>query len=127
MEIIALAAVSALCAALIVVLLRVRNLLVIVEQDIKAVSAKAIPVLENLESITAKVKLITDAVSEQIDSIRDSFASIQEVTESLVLFERRIQETIETPVMNTVDAIASVFKGIQNLIERLPFLSRLRA
>ncbi|HTK81569.1 MAG TPA: hypothetical protein VL633_04705 [Bacteroidota bacterium] len=127
MEIIALAAVSTLCVALVVVLIRVKNLLGIVEHDLKAVSAKAIPVLENLESITGNVKLVTDAVSEQVDSIRDSFASLKEVTESLVSFERRIQETIETPVMDTVDTIASVFRGIQNLIERLPFLSRLRA
>lgn len=127
MEIVALAAVSALCVSLVVVLIRVRNLLGIVEQDLKAVSAKAIPVLENLESITGKVKLVTDAVSEQVDSIKDSFASLKEVTESLVSFERRIQESIETPVMDTVDTIASVFRGIQNLIERLPFLSRLRA
>src|SRR5262249_21189619 len=116
MEIIALAAVSTLCVALVVVLIRVRNLLGIVEQDLKAVSAKAIPILENLESITGKVKLITDAVSDQIDSIKDSFASLKEITESLVSFERRIQETIETPVMDTVDTIASVFRGIQNLI-----------
>lgn len=127
MEIIALAAVSALCVALIVVLIRVRTLLGSVEHDLKMVSAKAIPVLENLESITDKVKLVTDAVSEQVDSIKDSFASLKEITESLVSFERRIQETIETPVMDTVDTIASVFRGIQNLIERLPFLSRLRA
>jgi len=127
MEIIALAAVSTLCVALVVVLIRVKNLLGIVEHDLKAVSAKAIPVLENLESITGNVKLVTDAVSEQVDSIRDSFASLKEVTESLVSFERRIQETIETPVMDTVDTIASLFRGIQNLIERLPFLSRLRA
>jgi uncharacterized protein YoxC len=123
----ALIAVSTLCVYLITVLVRIRSILEIVEHDIKEISARAIPVLENLEAITDKVKLITETISEQVESVKYSIGSLREVAESIVAFERRVQERIEEPVMDTIDTFASIFKGIQSLIERLPFVSRLRA
>ena len=125
--IVALIAVSTLCVYLIAVLVRIRSILEIVEHDIKEISARAIPVLENLEAITDKVKLITETISEQVDSVKHSIGSLREIAENIVAFERRVQERIEEPVMDTIDTFASIFKGIQGSIERLPFVSRLRA
>jgi uncharacterized protein YoxC len=125
--IVALIAVSTLCVYLIMVLVRIRSILEIVEHDIKEISARAIPVLENLEAITDKVKLITETISEQVESVKHSIGSLKEIVESIVTFERRVQERIEEPVMDTIDTFASIFKGIQSFIERLPFVSRLRA
>jgi uncharacterized protein YoxC len=127
MQIVALAAVSALCIYLIVVLVRVKSLLQRIEVDVKEISARALPVLDNLEVITDKVKLIAEGISEQVESVRYSIGSVKEIADNIVSFERKVQERIEEPIMDTIAAFASIFKGIQNLIERLPFLSRLRA
>lgn len=120
-EIIALAALTVLCVYLITVLVRVRSILTVVETDIREISARAIPVLENLETITDKVRNVTDSIDEQIDMVKQSISSIKDVAENIVDFERRVQSRIETPVMETVGTFVAVFKGIQ------AFLSRLRA
>ena len=127
MQIVALATVSALCIYLIAVFVRVKSLMDIIETDIKEISARAIPVLENLEVITNNVKIITETISEQVDSVKYSIGSLREITDSIVAFERRVQERIEEPVMDTIATFTSIFKGVQSLIERLPFVSRLRA
>ena len=125
--IVTLVTVSALCIYLITVLVRVRSILDVIEHDIKEISSRAIPVLENLEIITDKVKIITETIGEQVDSVKHSISSLREITESIVTFERRVQERIEEPVTDTIATFASIFKGIQSFIERLPFVSRLRA
>ena len=127
MEIVALAAVSVLSVYLIAVLVRVRSLLIVIEGDIKEISAKAIPVLENLEFITEKVKIITETIGEQVDSVKYSIGSLREVTESIAAFEQRVQERLEVPVMDAISTFASIFRGVQGILERLPFVSRLRA
>jgi uncharacterized protein YoxC len=126
MQIIALAAVTALCVYLIAVLVRVRRLLETIEHDFKELSTKAIPVLENLEEITDKIKSITETIGEQVDTVKHSIGSLRDITDSIAAFEQRVQEHIEEPVINTIDTIASILKGFQNLISRLPFISRLR-
>src|SRR5947207_15120494 len=95
MQIIALAAVTALCVYLINVLVRVRSLLETIEHDFREMSTKAIPVLENLESITDKIKSITESIGEQVDSVKDSISSLKDVADSIASFERRVQEHIE--------------------------------
>ncbi len=127
MQIVALTAVSALCIYLITVLVRVRSILEVIEKDVKEIGTRAIPILENLEVITEKVKMITETIGEQVDNVKQSIISLREITDSIVTFERQVQERIETPVMDAIDTFASIFRGIQSFIERLPFVSRLRA
>ena len=119
MEIIALACVSVLSIYLITVLARARSLLSAVEKDLKELSAKAIPVFENLEIITEKVKNVTESIDEQVDMVRHSISSIRDVADDIVDFERRIQARIEEPVMETVSILAAVFKGVRTFIDRL--------
>ena len=70
MQIVALSAVTALCLYLITVLIRVRNILDTVQRDVKAISIRVIPVLDNLEIITDKVKIITEAIGDQVESMK---------------------------------------------------------
>src|SRR5512143_843058 len=95
--IIALAAIAALCIYAITVLARIRNVLIVVEHDIKELSARAIPVMENLEAITEKVKNVTDSIDEQVDIVKTAVNSIRGIADNVVDFERRIQDRIEQP------------------------------
>jgi uncharacterized protein YoxC len=119
MGIIALTAVSVLCVYLITLIVRVRSILTIVEQDIRELSARAIPVLENLEVITDKVKSVTESIDEQVDIVKQSLGSIKEVAENILSFERRIQERIEEPMLETVGTVAAVIKGVRTFVARL--------
>ncbi len=119
MEIIAYAAATALCLYLIVILGRVRDILIIMEKDLREISAKAIPVMENLEVITDRVKTVTESVDEQVDIVRGAIDSLKEIAENIVAFERRVQEKIEEPVMDTVSTFAAIFKGVRTFVGRL--------
>ena len=119
MEIIALGCLAALSIYLISVLVRLRSILTEVEKDIKELSVHAIPVFENLEAITEKIKNVTESINDQVDMVRHSISSIKEIADNIVNFERRIQESIEEPVLETVSVFASFFKGIRTFIDRM--------
>lgn len=119
MLIVALACLSALCIYMILVLVRVRSLLTNVERDVKELSSKAIPVFENLEVITEKVKNVTETIDEQVQAVKDSINAVKEVADSIVSFERRVQERIEEPVLDTVSVFVSIVKGVRTFFDRL--------
>ena len=127
MEIVALAAASTLCVYLIIVLARVKSVLEFIDQDLRKISEKAAPILENLAVITARVKDVAETISDQVDAVKLSIASLKEVADNIVAFERRVQEILEEPVTHTVESIAALFRMVQGFIDRLPFSSRLRA
>jgi uncharacterized protein YoxC len=119
MQIIALAAVSILCIYLITVLVRVRNILTVIERDVKELSAKAIPVMENLEVITDKVKSVTESIDEQVDVVKSAITSLKGIADNVVDFERRVQDRIEEPVLDTVGTFAAIFKGVRTFVTRM--------
>ncbi|HUN64584.1 MAG TPA: DUF948 domain-containing protein [Bacteroidota bacterium] len=118
-EIVALAALSVVCIYLISVLVRVRGILAIVEEDLRELSAKAIPVLENLETITEKIKNVTENIDEQVESVKESIQAVKRIADNIVDFERKVQDRIEEPVMETVGTIAAVIKGVRTFVARL--------
>jgi len=118
-EIIALAALSVLCVYLITVIVRIRSILTVVEQDVRELASKALPVFENLEAITDKVKSITENIDEQVEVVRHSINSIREVADNIVDFERRVQGRLEEPFMETIGTVAAIFKGVRTFMARL--------
>ena len=76
-QIIALLCLSALCIYMIVVLLRLRDVVTNLEKDVKEITTRAIPVLDNMEYITTRVKSITDNIDDQVAAVRESIGSIK--------------------------------------------------
>ena len=118
-QVLALLCLSALCIYLIAVLLRVRTVLNGIEKDFKEMTTRAVPVLENMEFITARVKSITESVDDQVMITRESISSIKEVADNIVALERRVQERIEGPILDTVGFVAAVLKGVRTFVERV--------
>ena len=110
---------SAACIYLIVVLVRVRDILTGVEKDLKDITARALPVLENMEYITARVKSITDNIDDQVMMVRESIGSVREVADNIVALERKVQDRIEGPILDTVAFVAAVFKGLRTFVDRV--------
>ena len=119
MQIVALTCLSVLCVFLISLLSRLRTFLAGVEKDLKEISSKAIPVFENLEIITEKIKSVTENIDEQVVMVKHSITSMKEIADNILNFERRIQERIEEPVMDTVTMFVAAFKGVRAFVDRL--------
>jgi uncharacterized protein YoxC len=117
-QILALLCLSAMCLYLIAVLVRVRNILINMESDLKEMATRALPVLDNLEFITARVKTITESIDDQVAVVRDSLSSIKRVADNVVDLERRIQDRMEGPILETVGFVAALFKGFRTFFER---------
>jgi uncharacterized protein YoxC len=118
-QILALVAVTAVCVFLIVVLIRVKEMLTNIERDIKAVTERTMPVLENIDYISSRVKSITDNVDDQVMMVRESIGSIRDIADNVVALERRVQERLEGPILDTVGFVAALFKGVRTFTERL--------
>ncbi|HSQ74083.1 MAG TPA: DUF948 domain-containing protein [Bacteroidota bacterium] len=118
-QIVALLCLSALCIYMIIVLRRARDIMTNVEKDVKEIAARTVPVLENLEYITSRVKGITDSIDDQVTAVRESIASIKMIADNVVDLERRVQYRIEGPLLETVGFVAAVFKGVRKFLDRV--------
>ena len=118
-QIVALACFSVLSVMLIVILLRVKSLIVELQDDLREIRTRSVPVLDNLEAITSKVRTISENIDEQVEGVRDSIASIRSVADDIVLLERRVQERVEGPVLDTVAYLVAIIKGLRTFIERV--------
>ncbi len=118
-QIVALVAVAAVCVFLIVVLVRVKEVLTNIERDIKGVTERTMPVLENIDYISARLKSITDNIDDQVLMVRESVGSIREIADNVVALERKVQAQIEGPILDTVAFIAAIVKGFRTFTQRL--------
>ncbi|MBI4536265.1 MAG: hypothetical protein HY708_08295 [Ignavibacteriae bacterium] len=118
-QLLALLCVSALCIFLMFVLVRVKEILNTVESDLKEVTTRAVPVLENMEYISSRVKNITDNIDDQVMMVHESIGSVRQVVDSIVELERKVQARIEGPLLDGVAFIAALFKGVRTFVERV--------
>jgi len=118
-EIILFLCLSALCIYLIVVLTRVRDILNGMEKDFKEVTSRAVPILENMEYITTRVKSITENIDDQVMIVRESISSVRQIADNIVAMERKVQDRVEGPILDSVAFVASVFNGVRAFFERL--------
>jgi uncharacterized protein YoxC len=118
-QVVALLCLSALSIYVIVVLLRVRDILNNVEKDFKEMTTRAIPILDNLEFITARVKGITENIDDQVASVRESIGTIRQMAINVVELERKVQERIEGPILEGVAVAAAIVKGVRTFLERV--------
>lgn len=119
MQIVALACLSVLSIYMITVLVRLRATLTQVEQDLHQLTSKAIPVFENLDVITTKVKDIAEGIDSEMELVKQSIRTVRGIADSVVEFERRVQRQLEEPVMQTVSIITGVLRGFRTFVERL--------
>ena len=118
-QVVALLCLSALSVYVIVVLLRVRDILTNVEKDFKEMTTRAIPILENLEFITSRVKGITENLDDQVVSVKESLGTIRQMAMNVVELERRVQERVEGPVLEGVAVAAAIVKGVRTFLDRV--------
>lgn len=111
-ELIALISASALCVYVIVVLVRVREILAILQKDLSEIGAKAKPVLENMLVVTDKLKSISTKVDDQVGLVKGSLESVKQAADNIVAFEQRVQDSLEEPLMRLTSVVGGFLARI---------------
>jgi uncharacterized protein YoxC len=118
-QILLVVSLTVLAVYLLVVLTKVKSMLGQIESDVKEVSIRLIPVLENMEVITSKLRAITANVDDQMSIVKSSVQSLKQIADNVLEFERQIQEQVEAPVLEVAGILGSVVRGVAAFINRL--------
>jgi uncharacterized protein YoxC len=107
---------SAVCIYLIVVLVRFKVFLQVLQIELIDLNKNLKPILENLNAVTDKLRLIVTKVEDQVDIIHGVFLAFRRVTENITRLEEHFQQRLEEPLMrvgalfgNIINRIASLF------------------
>jgi uncharacterized protein YoxC len=119
-QLIALLSVAALCLYLIATLVRLKGVIIKLQQDVSDISSNAKPVFSNLVTVTEKLKSITTKIDDQVGLVKGSLESLKQAADNVVLFEEHIQRQLEEPIVR----ISSVFSGLVSWLTS--FLDRFR-
>ena len=121
--ILALSSASALCIYLIVVLVRFNALLQVLQRELVDLNKNLKPILENLNAITDKLRLIAIKVDEQVNMVQGVFIAFKRITENVARFEERFQYLLEEPLMrvsalfgNVINRVVSMFGRSQDIL-----------
>lgn len=118
-QVIILLSLSALAIYFIIVLSKLRELLGTLDTNIKQVTAKALPTLDNLEVITTKLRTIVENFDDQLMVLKDSVDTIKSVADNVAAFERRVQDAIESPIMDVMNTIGGIIRGFTGFLTRI--------
>ncbi len=107
---------SALCIYLIVVLVRFNAFLKILQIELIDLNKNLKPILENLNTVTDKLRLVATKVEDQVDMIHGVFLAFRRITDNITRLEERFQMRLEEPLMrvgamfgNVINRVASLF------------------
>jgi uncharacterized protein YoxC len=93
-----------------------------IETDVNAISEKAKPVLENLESLTGRINNISSTFDEHVVIVKDAAGLVKETFDDLERIKNKVLSTIEVPIDEFVSTKNAIIKGFrvfwQTLLDR---------
>ena len=117
-EILALSSASALCIYLIVVLIRFNALLQVLQREFIELNKNLKPILENVNAITDKLRLIAIKVDEQVNMVQGVFVAFKRITDNVTRFEERFQQLLEEPLMRVSALFGNVISRVVSMFGR---------
>ena len=118
-QIIVLVLLSCVAIYAVIVLMRLRDLLVTLDSNVKQVATRTLPTLENLEAITGKIRVIVENFDEQIAMLKSSVETLKGAADNIAAFERRVQDAIESPIMEVMNTIGGIIRGFTAFLGRV--------
>jgi uncharacterized protein YoxC len=116
--ILALVSASALCMYLIVVLTRFNAFLQILQRELVDLNKNLKPILENLNAVTDKLRLIASKVDEQVNMVQGVFVAFKRITDNITRFEERFQQMLEEPLMRVSALFGNVINRVISMLGR---------
>jgi uncharacterized protein YoxC len=114
-EVLALVCASALCVYLIVVLVRFNKVLLVLQTELTELGRGLKPILENLNTITEKMREIAAKVDDQVNIVHGVFLAFKRISDSITLLEERFQARLQEPLMR----VGTIFGGLINRVASL--------
>jgi uncharacterized protein YoxC len=109
---------SAVCIYLIVVLVRFKEFLQVLQIELIDLNKNLKPILENLNVVTDKLRLITTKVEDQVDIIHGVFLAFRRVTDNITRLEERFQLRLEEPLMRVGAMFGNIINRVTSLFMR---------
>ena len=117
-KILALLSASALCIYTIIVLVRVNELLRVLQNEIIELNKSLKPVLENINVIAERLRSIATKVDDQVTILHGLFSSFQRVADNVLHFEERIQHIMEEPFMRVNSVLGNIVGKVTSFFTR---------
>jgi uncharacterized protein YoxC len=117
-KILALLSAAALCIYTIIVLIRVNELLRVLQNEIIELNKFLKPVLENINVIAERLRSIATKVDDQVTILHGLFSSFQRVAENVLHFEERIQNIMEEPFMRVNSLLGNIVGKVTSFFTR---------
>lgn len=117
-QIVLLVSLSALTLYAIAVLARFKKILENIERDLKEITSRTLPVLSNFEIISSRLRTILESVDDQVSIVKSSVEKIKGVADAVAEFQQRVQEQIESPIIEIASTIGSIVSGVTAFIHR---------
>jgi uncharacterized protein YoxC len=118
LKLVLLCSASALCIYLIIVLVRFKAFLQILQIELIDLNKNLKPILENLNAVTDKLRLITTKVEDQVDIIHGVFLAFRRITENITRLEEHFQQRLEEPLMRVGALFGNIINRVVSLFMR---------
>ena len=86
-------------------------------KDLSDIKPKISDSIDKINSLTENVNKIAIKVNDNIDVLGTVVEKVKDTAESVIAFEKKIQSTIEPPVMETLNTVTAVSAGVKTFID----------
>jgi hypothetical protein len=100
------------------VLVRFKEFLQVLQIELIDLNKNLKPILENLNVVTDKLRLITTKVEDQVDIIHGVFLAFRRVTDNITRLEERFQLRLEEPLMRVGAMFGNIINRVTSLFMR---------
>jgi uncharacterized protein YoxC len=117
-KILLLLSASALCIYLIVVLVRFKSLMQVLQSELVDLNRNLKPILENLNTISEKLRQIASKVDDQVNMVHGVFIAFRRITDNITRFEERFQQRLEEPLMRVSSMFGNVINRVVSMFSK---------
>jgi hypothetical protein len=118
LTLILLCSASALCVYLIIVLVRFKAFLQVLQIELVDLNKNLKPILENLNVVSDKLRLVATKVEDQVDMVHGVFLAFRRISENITRLEERFQMRLEEPLMRVGTLFSNVINRVTALFTR---------
>lgn len=86
-------------------------------KDLSDIKPKISDSIDKINSLTENVNKIAIKVNDKVDVLGTVVDNVKDTAESILAFERKIQSTIEPPVMETLNTVTAISVGVKTFID----------